>query len=1036
MTTLEVPEPILNSPFEEPAEHWHIVEGDAPERLPGRRPAVYYYRDPKAPPPKGQTGWAGTPVELTLVNLIRERVKAWRQEGYPGVTRTTGELLHWWQRDGRETRLFFAQREAAETIVFLIEGRADYRQGLSVAVEELSEREQAHGKRPFVRYACKMATGSGKTMVMGMLAAWSILNKVNDKSDARFSDVVLVVCPNVTIRDRLRELDPELGEASIYRTRDLVPPHLTPHLSQGRVLVTNWHPFELQSVQGGAKVVKRGVPQRVTEWIYIGPKSTTARGKRYLSQKELERQVAAELLTIVDEDRDENGNLKRVQVESVRYVESDTAWLERILGREVGGKRNILVMNDEAHHAYRIKREEPDTSEELDFGEEEEAEEFFREATIWVDGLDRIHKHRGINVCIDLSATPYFLGRVGQDTNRPFPWVVSDFGLVEAIESGLTKIPQLAVRDTTGAAIPGYFNIWHWILPKLTSAERGGRKADPKPEAVLKWAHTPIAMLGGLWQLLRDEWRRVREDPRPPVFIIVCKTTKLAKVIYEWLADDVTPTGIPSAGLDGFRNRDGRINTIRVDSKVVHETDTGKAKNDEHRWMRLTLDTVGKLEWPKDGQGRPIYPEGFEDLAKKLRRPLHPPGRDVRCIVSVGMLTEGWDCNTVTHIIGLRPFMSQLLCEQVVGRGLRRANYDLSEGGKFPEEVAKILGVPFEVIPFKANAPSGGQPPEKRHHVHAVPVKSQYEIVFPRVEGYAQAIHNRVNVDWSRVPRLTLDPDNIPPEVQVKAALPNNKGRPSLSGPGKLEDVTLNPFRKNRRRQQLVFDLAKALTRDYVNQSDCQAPPHVLFPQLASIVDRYLANKVQVVPDVDILDVFLSPYYGWIIEVLRENIQPDTSGGEAPELPRYESHRGAGSTAHVDFWSSRDVREVNRCHLNYVVADTKKWEQSAAYYLDTNPQVEAFVKNAGLGFAIPYMHNGEMHDYVPDFLIRLRHDPPIHLILETKGYDPLEEVKTAAAERWVAAVNADGRYGQWRFGVAKKPEDVLTRIADVVDQTR
>ncbi len=180
------------------------------------------------------------------------------------------------------------------------------------------------------------------------------------------------------------------------------------------------------------------------------------------------------------------------------------------------------------------------------------------------------------------------------------------------------------------------------------------------------------------------------------------------------------------------------MNTIRVDTKVIHETDVEGAKRDEVRWMRFTLDTVGKTNWPTDRQGRPLYPEGFEELAKKLERPLHPPGRDVRCIVSVGMLTEGWDCNTVTHIIGLRPFMSQLLCEQVVGRGLRRVSYELGENGKFTEEVAKVFGVPFEVIPFKAN-PQGPAPPRvKKYHVHAIPEKAQYEIQFPRVEGYTQ----------------------------------------------------------------------------------------------------------------------------------------------------------------------------------------------------------------------------------------------------------------------------------------------------------
>ena len=253
-----------------------------------------------------------------------------------------------------------------------------------------------------------------------------------------------------------------------------------------------------------------------------------------------------------------------------------------------------------------------------------------------------------------------------------------------------------------------------------------------------------------------------------------------------------------------------RTNTIRVDTKVVHETDTGEAKSDESRWMRLTLDTVGKSSWPRDRQGRPIYPEGFEELAKKMDRPLHPPGRDVRCIVSVGMLTEGWDCNTVTHIIGLRPFMSQLLCEQVIGRGLRRASYEVGDDGKFREEVAKVFGVPFEIVPFKANPQGPPLEPPQRHHVHALPGKAEFEIRFPRVEGYTQAIRNRVAVDFRAIAPLLLDPLNIPPEVDMKAALPDNRGRPSLSGPGKLENVTLNPYRCGRRLQELAFDLATA----------------------------------------------------------------------------------------------------------------------------------------------------------------------------------------------------------------------------------
>lgn len=1029
----EVPEPIICSPYEEPAFHWHLEEGREPEKREERRPASYFYRDPAHRTEDGEA--AGVAVALPLVNLVRARVAQWRAEGYPGATRTTLELLNYWRRDGRRHRLFFAQLEAAETVIFLAEARRDYLQGIEVPSDEPSDRlKQEQGYKAFRRQACKMATGSGKTTVMALLSAWSILNKVQDRGNARYSDFVLVVCPNVTIRSRLAELDPQLGESSLYRTRDLVDEKLMADLRKGRVLVTNWHVFEPQGIQAGgvsSKVVRAGVQKRTREFITIGPKTTTARGKRYLTLEEFDKQVNAGMLTVLEREDDRDGNLKRVYVEAERFVESDTALVNRVLGRAVGGKQNILVFNDEAHHAYRIRKEEPDPDEEDLYGDADDAEDFYKEATVWVEGLDRIHKLRGINTCIDLSATPYFLGRVGQDCNRPFPWVVSDFSLTDAIESGLVKIPQLAVRDTSGAEVPGYFNVWRWILPKLTPAEKGGKKGSPKPEAILKYANTPMAMLAGLWEEVRQAWAGNSDDPRPPVFIVVCKNTAIAKVVYEWLGQNAPPTGVPKHSIKAFLNTDERINTIRVDSKVVHETDTGQAKSDESQWMRFTLDTVGKTSWPIDRQGRVLYPEGFEELAGKRGSGLHPPGRDVRCIVSVGMLTEGWDCNTVTHIVGLRPFMSQLLCEQVVGRGLRRATYEVRNNGLMTEEVAKIFGVPFQVVPFKAN-PAGAAPePSKRHHVTALPGRAHLEITFPRVEGYRQAIRNRVSVNWETIPPLFLDPLKIPPEVEMKASLPTNSGRPSLTGPGQLARVDLNPYRQGKRLQTLVFEMAAALTKSYVSSGQCEAPAHVLFPQIARIVQRYFDDKVVPVRPAQKVDAFLSPYYGWAIERLTAAIQPDASQGEAPEVPQYETSRGPGTTADVDYWTSKDVRDVLRSHLNYVVADTKVWEQSAAYILDTHRAVVAFVKNAGLGFAIPYLHNGQPHDYVPDFIVRLNTRPEVHLILETKGFDELAEVKAAAAERWVAAVNADGSFGTWRFAMARK----VVEVRDILDET-
>lgn len=1014
----EVPTPILNSPFVEPAEYWNLREGEPPERLQGRRAAGYYYRDPRAGV-QGPGGSRGVWREMPLVNTIRARVKEWRGAGRPGISRITAELMDWWERDGRETRLFYAQKEAAETVIFLTEARADFFTGLSVPRDDPGEERRAQGYPGFERRCCKMATGTGKSTVAAMLAAWSILNKQADRGDARFSDTVLIVCPNVTIRRRLGELDPRNGDASLYRTRDLVPPAMMVDLARGRVLIKNWHEFEPGTPEGGggARVVKAGKPETRTEWIVIGGKMTTARGSRYFTPEAYQAARAHNEIEVVREERDESGAVRKALVRVTRYVESDAALVDRVL-KEAGGRQNILVINDEAHHAYRIPpkadEQEDDAAEDDDDEEEEEADR--REATVWIDGLDKIAKQRGINVCIDLTATPYYLGRMGNATNTVFPWAVSDFGLTDAIESGLVKVPQLVARDGSGAVLPAYFNVWAWILPKLTAAERGTKRGSPKPEAILKYSHHPIAALGGMWNEKRQEWAK-DDDPRPPVFILVCKNKRIAKALYEWLGEDKRPTGIPQFNISELRNTDDRVVTIRVDTGVVHETDTGNAKSDDNTWMRLTLDTIGRTHWPADPQGRPIYPEGFEALAAKLSRPLHPPGRDIRCIVSVGMLTEGWDCNTVTHVVGLRPFQSQLLCEQVVGRALRRRFYNLNADDRFDEEVAQVFGVPFEVVPFKATgATPKPRPPQRR--IHAVPQKAQFAITVPRVLGYSIGIRNRVTVpDWPNVARMVLDPADIPPEVELAAML--RQGKPGALAPGGVSQVNLAAFHRGHRVQQLCFQLAADLTVHYVQQDTCEAPAHVLFPQLLGIVQRYVAEKVDPLPPAQPLDALLAPYYGWIIERLSAAIRPDTDAGEAPEVPDVDRDRPC-ATADISAFTAKQVREAVRSHVNLVIIDSI-WEARAAEVLDKHAAVGAYIKNDGLNFTIPYLHNGKPSEYIPDYVIRLAQAPDRFVIAEVKGADwgGLADVKAQAAHRWCAAVNATGEFGHWDYMMAR-----------------
>lgn len=1015
MLDFQVESPIQNSPYDEPTRWWRIVPGETPELMQGRRPAAYYWR--KAGGAEDDSADVGTEITLTMVNRIRDRVRQWRAEGHPGASRITLELLAWWQREGRAQRLFFAQLEAATTVIFLTEARPDYLQGIDIRPDAPTERQAADGIKPLLRWACKMATGTGKTTVMGLLAAWTILNKVaSGGRDARFADFVLVVCPNVTIRSRLGELDPARGDASLYRTRDLVPPHLMAQLSQGRVLVRNWHVFELQnenSVGGdSARVVRRGRELRERRTVRISDKATTARGARYMTLEAYRKAQVLGLLEVVSEARDEHGRPVQAEVIETRYVESDTKWLRRVL-EDGARKRNIMVFNDEAHHAYRLG--EADAEED---DEDDDLDAYYREATVWVDGLDRINRLMGVGRVLDFSATPYYLGRVGNNANRPFPWVVSDFGLMEAIESGLTKIPQFAARDLTGEPIPGYFNIWRWILPQLKASERGGRKQAAKPEAILRHAFVPMVMLGGLWQERARQQAATGEDERPPVFIVVCKNIRLSRLVYDWLALDNPPPGVPKSGLSGFLNTAEHENTIRVDSTV-----------EDDAWMRFTLDTVGKRDWPRDAMGRPLYPEGFLDEADRLGKPHHPPGRDVRAIISVGMLTEGWDCNTVTHIVGLRPFMSQLLCEQVVGRGLRRANYEAEADGKLPEEIAQIFGVPFQVVPFKAQGAVAPRPQVQTWRVRALPERAPLEIRFPRVDGYIVGARRSLDVQWDAIDPIQLDPTRLPVAVEMKAGLPATDGTPLVGAPGKVQEVTLAEFRIHNRLQTQAMRAAHELLREYARRTGLEAAVlQPLFGRFVAIVLEFVQRKALAHPPAQKSDVFLAPNYSRMQELLLEHLTVD---GSEHLRPRYEQNRPMGSTADVDYTTRKQPMPVQRSHLNFVVADSR-WENIAATVLDTHPQVQSFAKNSGLGFAIPYTLRGTAHDYLPDFVVRLQGGQR-HLVVEIKGQtDEQTDAKKRAAQQWCDAVTADGAHGRWEFLQIERRETIPAQLAQAL----
>lgn len=953
--SLAVDNPILNNPFEEPKEYWIYEEGQ-PKKMSGRRPAGYYFRTGKRPDTQVALFVEEQFKELELVNKIRQRVQEWREGGYKGVTGITERLLQHWNLKDRERKLFFCQIEAVETIIYLNEILPKNPKGITIPPDVPTESDLAKGYKPLKRYGCKMATGSGKTIVMAMLAAWSIINKAQYRQDKRFSDAVLVVCPNLTVRERLSVLNPS-NSKNYYETFDLVPRSMLDMLSKGKIFITNWHAFLPVDDSKKRSVIQRG-------------------------------------------------------------EESERAFCNRVL-KELAGKENILVFNDEAHHAYRpAPFENEEELSKLSAEDRKKLKEEKEEATVWIGGLDKIDFARKINFCVDLSATPFYIQGSGYPEGSPLPWLTSDFGLVDAIESGIVKIPRVPVDDNSGQPIPKYFQLWRTINESLPAPEKATQKRKPKPESVFREAEGALTMLAGEW---KKTYKDFKKDgfPVPPVMICVCDNTDLAELIFEYISGEkkiedksakqkqrIFTNGKLFPDLLG--NKETFQPTMRIDTKLLGEAeseDGTQTKLEVAQGLRLRVATVGKTEWV--GQG-------------------DPPGKDVRCVVSVGMLTEGWDANNVTQIFGLRAFTSQLLCEQVVGRGLRRMNYTLDENGMLPEEYVDVYGIPFEVIPVKKKGKGPTPPPPPSTLVQALKERSNLRIEFPRVEGYVFDVKSRIKVDMSKLKEITVDPSKEPTKVVVKGTVGYKIGSPTRLGPGQEAYQDRNPFHETKRLKETLFEIAKRITNSLKDKEKFQwQAREILFPQVLSIVKRFVDEKVTVI-DSKPNEIALEKYLQLIIERLLTAIEPDTGEGEAPLLPIIERFRPKGSTSEVLFRTVRRAHPTLKSHVSHVVTDNRSWEHTVSFYLEENANVISYVKNDHLDFSIPYDFFGVRHQYYPDFLIRYRRkDEDVTVILEVKGYESEQDrQKKTAAERWVKAVNYHGGYGKWELIECRDPRTI------------
>ncbi len=1003
--------PVINSPFAEPKKHFRFSdEGITNEISEERRISSYFI--PIAQPKKKstqlsfETEWTKDRLEENVfINQVRARVANWRRAGYLGVTRTTRSLLKYWTRAERERKLFFCQIEALETIIYITEVAAKSNDNW---IENTLRLKNEQANAPLYRMALKMATGSGKTVVMAMLIAWQALNKIENSQDRRFSDAFLVVAPGITIKDRLRVLLPNDPD-NYYAQRDILPGSMLERLGRAKIVITNFHAFKRRERGEAAKASK------LTKSILAGNTADP-----------------------------ENA-----------FVESPAQMARRVC-RELGNKKNIVVLNDEAHHCYAHNPEHAASGEAVAVtsgsveklkGEELTAAKD-RAATgkIWLNGLRAVKDKLGIKVVYDLSATPFFLKGSGYAEGTLFPWVVSDFSLIDAIESGIVKVPRVPVVDNTMSGdAPTYRDLWRHVRDELP---KKGRKTTalggaPNLPAELDGA---LRALYGNYEKSYRAWEKNAEaraqGRTPPVMIVVCSNTNVSKLVYDHVAgwEKALPDGsslVVPGQLPIFNNeRDGawasRPNTILIDSKQL---ESGEAMSADFKKIAAREIEEFKAEYRERFPGRDIEDVSDEDLLREVMNTVGKSGKlgeHVKCVISVSMLTEGWDANTVTHVLGVRAFGTQLLCEQVVGRGLRRVSYATNDDGLLDPEYAEVYGVPFSFIPASGSQaePKIGSTPTR---VRSLDERQHLRITFPRLTGYRYEItEDKLAAKFDDESMLPLSTANIPTITESRPIV----GESSV---GTLDDL------RERRKQEVAFLLAKLVLEKYFRADgesrEYRTQEHRfdagvqmwMFPQVLRISREWLKKCVVCKDDTFPQLLLLIEYAHDAADRIYGSIVRAQSGVQylTPILRAYDP---VGSTDSVDFDTTRQVYETDpdKCHISHVVLDSG-WEAKMAGTLEGMEEVVRYVKNHNLGFQIPYTLEGVEHNYVPDFVACVddgHGDDLLNLVVEVSGEKRKDkDVKVATARNmWVPAVNNHGSFGRWAFIEVSDPYDAKNLI--------
>ena len=921
-------------------------------------------------------------ANVRLVDGLRDEIRLWRRSGYPSASPTTRRLLEHWTAPagtGSTFPLFFAQQEAVETLIYLSEAAIP---GSSKPLRELQTLAKEFNGG-MLRAGCQMATGTGKTMVMACMIAWYAAtrrSRVRHQPGRLAQNVedVLVIAPSLTVARRLRGLIPSQQD-NIYDKWNLLPDDLRGSLASMKVTVVNWHKF---------------LPKGDIDFEGVGSNAP----------KRDERRLAG-----YEDD----------------VEESPDQIFDRVLKRHArsGGQR-LVIMNDEAHHCYN-KRSGYASGKPIQ-------QNRWMEAVLNLKGWDKLPAAQ----CIDLTATPHFINpkqseapeSIALSEGDGMPWIVSRFDLEDAMESGLVKIPQHPTWDDSGATAEYFGDLEETVLRNLY--ERNGGKDLDSPEG-FSLVRRGLDLLVKDWSRTREEWADAGTN-QEPVLIVVANTKANAAQIYDYIAGTVQF----KRGSGRSKEVWGRIPGSHGDLANVPRHNCPSSECFK-RTMLVYSSSRGEKGEGEELSGGALGVERFDtrnrermmDILATVGQP-GKPGESVRCVVSVSMLTEGWDCQTVTHILGYRKFGTRLLTEQVLGRALRRADYENREsvGGRFNPEFATLFGVPMPST-RSGGGSGGGGGGSTLHTVKSIDERAPaYRVHFPRFKAY-----DAVDPGDS----VFLDPTKVGPFQRLSNITYEELPRTVEVGGTTTISVEVG-------RDSGIWDLAGELTEKLIERGKgLDREQHQRRAKLFSDVLRAVRQWLRM-PGVEIEAEDLTN------RSQREHASSHLlSTGCLKGIQNQAKIVGVpcdedipiGHTGGIEFQTRlRDTVDVCRSELNKAACHSKL-EVEIANVLDKHPGVEAFARNYGpLGWEIPYRWQGGWSRYVPDFIARGRATSDgtrCNLIVEGKGIADERSKRKATWTRdwWVPAAeerSEDELSGTWRYLEIGDDARHRGQIADII----